>query len=313
MIVVGSTYAALVDDLFARKNLQWMKRPAYSAALWGLVSLVWIVLIASRARHFWNTNTPEFDYTLGDSYWFSYITVLTVGFGDFVLQPQGMFITDVFQWTALCLHGFVFISSFLGKVGDMLQAWIPQRTEPFEYHLARTDLCGKGYNTPISKSLEILKELVQEPKVQKAYPGGVEEHGSERNAKERTYRTSFVGNDRALAPDCNTINYHRMRILMEKRKLLIELLNDTQSELEDRVTRSFALDGGHGKDRSDLTNRVDIHALYQTNRSLTIVEKLHNEERVLESALLQTKQLSTYFEEFQSESDPPKTEPSFEP
>eukprot|EP00536_Pseudo-nitzschia_multiseries_P005760 jgi/Psemu1/286002/fgenesh1_pg.112_\ len=309
MIVVGNTYTAILDDLLTRFNLQWMKRPVYSAAVWGSISVVWIVIIAGRARFFWDTNTPQFEYTLGDSYWFSYITVLTVGLGDFVLQPQGIFITDVFQWTALCLHGFIFISSFLGKVSDVLQAWIPEQSEPFEYHLARTDLWGRGYNTPISKSLEILKELEQDLKDK----GSAEEHSGKPSAESRPYRTSFVGNDRALAPDGSTINHHRMRILMEKTKLLIRLLDDTQSELEDRVTRSFPLDDGHVEDRSDLTDRIDLYALYQAGQSLTTVEELHSEEQVLESTLLRTKQLRTYIKEFQSTSELPPIDPSCEP
>jgi hypothetical protein len=55
-----------------------------------------------------------------------------------------MFISDVFQWTTLLLHGFVFISSFLGKFGDLLTKYFPSRGESFEYHLARTDLWGFG-------------------------------------------------------------------------------------------------------------------------------------------------------------------------
>jgi hypothetical protein len=144
MVLAGYTYTTIADDIFRRFNVKWLRRPEYSAPLWGVFSLSWIVLIAFKARRYWDTRVPAFDYTVSDSYWFSYISVLTVGLGDFFLQPQGMFISDVFQWTTLLLHGFVFISSFLGKFGDLLQKYFPSRGESLEHHLARTDLWGIG-------------------------------------------------------------------------------------------------------------------------------------------------------------------------
>jgi len=205
-----------------------------------------------------------------------------VGLGDFVLQPQGMFVSDVFRWTALCLNGFVIVSSFLAKVGDLLQdCWTRCRCscrrggaaataaathESLDYHLARTDLWGNGLNTPISKSLEILKEMVQESNnnnnnsrsaarnnFAKDVASGDEQDEHEQGDK-RTYRTSFRGNDGALAPDGNTINHHRIRILIEKKNLLIELLDDAQSELEDRIDSTAATSTSSLLDRLGVGN-----------------------------------------------------------
>lgn len=146
-IVAGYTYTTIADDLFRRLNMKWLHKPEYSVPLWAILSLLWINLIAWNARSYWKTRVPEYDYTVGNSYWFSYISIFTVGLGDVFLQPQGMFISDVFRWTALFLNGFVFISAFLGKFGDLLIKYFPSRGESLEYHLARTDLWGIGtYN-----------------------------------------------------------------------------------------------------------------------------------------------------------------------
>ena len=312
MIIAGYTYTTIADDLFTRFNIKWLQRPAYSAPMWGFFSVSWIVIIAYKARLFWDSRTPDFEYTTGDSYWFSYITVLTVGLGDFVLQPQGMFISDVFQWTTLLLHGFVFISSFLGKFGELLQNCFPQHREGLEYHIARTALWGKGVNTPVSKSLEILKEIVKEldestnpivtTTTMDAFGDG---DGGENSRHPHRYRTSFVGNSKAFAPDGNTINYHRIRILIEKKNLLIKLLEDTQSELEDRENESLLNrlqdangDNINGDGNDSCGDCVDPLALHHVSRSLTTVEELQYEEQVLESTLMRTKEVRMHLEAY---------------
>ena len=317
MIIAGYTYTTIADDLFTRFNVKWLQRPAYSAPLWALFSMTWIILIAYKARYFWDSRTPDFEYTTGDSYWFSYITVLTVGLGDFVLQPQGIFICDVFTWTTLLLHGFVFLSLFLGKVGELLQNCFPRRGESLEYHLARTDLCGKNFNTPVSKSLEILKEMVEEMEESTdPITTTTTDAFGDGESRQHRYRTSFVGNSKAFAPDGNTINYHRIRILVEKKNLLIKLLGDTQSELEDRVNESLlnrmqdangnsinnnnSNNNGSVNDNSD-GDYVDPLALHHMSRSLTFVEELQYEEQVLESTLMRTKEVRIHLEAYRSE------------
>jgi hypothetical protein len=160
-----------------------------------------------------------------------------------------------------------------------------------------------GKSAPISKSLEILKQLVE-----------TEENFNEDNiestsSRSHKYRSSFIENEKANAldeRDGNTLNYHRIRVLIEKKNLLIRLLEDAQSELEDRVNESL-LDGlqnndNNNDDENDNDSGGDRSfgslALHHVSRSLTTVEDLQYEERVLESTLFRTKEVRTQLEEY---------------
>jgi hypothetical protein len=163
-----------------------------------------------------------------------------------------------------------------------------------------------GKNTPISKSLEILKQLVETE----------ENFNDDESSRSHnySYKSSFVWNEKANTRlderDGSTLNYHRIRILTEKKNLLIKLLEDAQSELEDRVNESL-LDGLQNDDNNDDDendtdsgggdrNRIfhDPLALHHVSRSLTTVEDLQYEEHVLESNLLRTKEFRIKLEEY---------------
>ena len=81
MVYTANTYADIGDDLFKRLRATWLQRPGYSTMIWSSLTITWLVLIAYRARVYWDTHDPNFEYTTSDSYWFSYISMLTVGLG----------------------------------------------------------------------------------------------------------------------------------------------------------------------------------------------------------------------------------------
>jgi hypothetical protein len=156
-----------------------------------------------------------FEFTTGDSYWFAYITALTVGLGDFYLQPEGLFVSDVFNWSSRLLGGFVVVSTFLGKVGDLISSFLPKRKETFCDYLQRTDAWGNIIDVPERTSLETLKYYVE--------------------AEEKT-EVSEVSSC-ALVSDNDKFNSRHIQILLEKRHLLLRLLDDTQSELHQRLSK----------------------------------------------------------------------------
>jgi hypothetical protein len=77
IIYSSANWTAIVDDLFHRVNMNWLSRPAFAAPLWGVMSALWIVRIAARARTFWSERVVDYEVTQGDSMWFAYISTLT--------------------------------------------------------------------------------------------------------------------------------------------------------------------------------------------------------------------------------------------
>ncbi len=294
MIVNANTLTALIDDVFRRTNLSRLKKPICSAPLWGIASFSYIMLIAWYARRYWDLFIPNYVYTTADSYWFSYITLLTVGLGDFYIQPQGLFTSDVIIWTTLLLHGFGILASFLDRFTTLIISWFPKRKEPFEYHLCRTDILGTGINTPYSKSLDILRELVEERSEKYDRDG-------DGNILDAKHRSSFNGRDDwALTPDGNTINLHRINILTEKKTLLIKLLLENQSELEERmassaVHASSSCNGRAKRNNSSLFATTASIFFSRDGSSVSLpmptAEALEQDEEVLHSILFRTQEL----------------------
>jgi hypothetical protein len=225
IVVSTNNWTAIADDCFYRMNMRWLKRPIFSSVLWGVASVAWIAHIASNAREWWTERIPGYEVTKGDSYWFAYISTLTVGLGDFYLQPEGMYVSDVFIWSSVMLTGFVLVGTFLGKVGDLVTSWMPEQSESFGEYLMRTDFrTGKVIDPPQSKDLKLLRELAEEQE-------GID-NGTIKVKGEDLYSS------RTLAPDGKTFNEHKIKMLHEKKQLLTKLLQDTEMEMEQRKAQA---------------------------------------------------------------------------
>ena len=298
LVKVGYVFTALLDDLTSRTNLKMLKNSKYSAPFWAFASSLYIVLVAWVARRYWNAHVPDEVFSRGDSYWFSYITLLTVGLGDFFLQPHGLFPPDVIGWAFLLLYGFGVFASFLDRFSDLLGSLLPEREEPLEYHLARTELfCGTGINTPYSKSLEVLKELVVENCIEE------EKTDKVNRSLESKYRSSFRLRDGyARTPDGSTIRIHRIKILTEKKNLLIKLLLANQHELDDRIELCKPENENSTNDAQSMCgeeggNNSFVGSIFSSrfdnieSLPMPTIESLKEEEDVLNSILLRTQEL----------------------
>lgn len=63
---------------------------------------------------------PSNGITARDSYWFSYVSTTTIGFGDFYVAPEVLVVSDLFLYPIILLVGFIFFSAFLGRLADLL-------------------------------------------------------------------------------------------------------------------------------------------------------------------------------------------------
>ena len=136
MILFGmaSTRAAYVitsifDDGLVRIGLRFFTRPWIQCFLWGLFYYLWMALIAFVYAWWRKERLGEEDaVSYSTAYWFSYISITTVGFGDYFLQPEVIEISDCILFPIIFLLGFSVLASFLTKLSNLIQ--LPFRDGP---------------------------------------------------------------------------------------------------------------------------------------------------------------------------------------
>mmetsp|Transcript_40958 Transcript_40958/g.98062 ORF Transcript_40958/g.98062 Transcript_40958/m.98062 type:complete len:151 (-) Transcript_40958:601-1053(-) len=115
-LVAGNVVSIIVNDFFRKVKLKFLSRSEPGLFIWFSIAVGWICFIGYYAHEWWRRRVFGFEVTMNESLWFAYISALTVGLGDFFLQPEVMFIEDVFIWSGIMLFGFVEITLVLNKV-----------------------------------------------------------------------------------------------------------------------------------------------------------------------------------------------------
>jgi hypothetical protein len=142
LYVAGAVVSIIMDDFFRKVNLRFMTRNLPSTIFWGAMSFAWIVFVAELALLWRNRQFSAGLDERMDSLWFSYISLLTVGLGDFYVDPEYMFFSDLFIWMFVFLIGFTFLSSFLNQMGDLFKAYFPDGGEHMKERLRNTNIVG---------------------------------------------------------------------------------------------------------------------------------------------------------------------------
>lgn len=98
--------------------------------------------IGYSADEFWRLRLGDEDFANNeDIFWFAFISTTTVGLGDFYLQPEVTFASDVLQFSLMFLVGFVFLASFLGKISEGIASLAPNLGGRLPARLAATNFC----------------------------------------------------------------------------------------------------------------------------------------------------------------------------
>lgn len=173
LFIAGKVVRILIEDLFRRCKCRVMTGNVPSALVWSLFSVISVAAIAQLymqnnfREQVHDLNFLKFNYTasdIGEAFWFSYISLTTVGLGDFTLGPESFFYNDLFIWTFSFLTGFTFLATTLGHIADLTNNLFPDSGDALRNRLLNTNLVGKKeaqYKKENEKGIEKLERLVE--------------------------------------------------------------------------------------------------------------------------------------------------------
>ena len=137
----GYVLLAIFDDFVGRHCFaQWLAHPVIAVFLWGTIWLVYALAIAVDVNYWWEERLPDFaaDVDAYDALWFAFISTSAIGLGDYYLQPELIFASDTLKYSVLFLIGFVFLSTFFGKIAELLNLLLPKKHNSLPARLAAT-------------------------------------------------------------------------------------------------------------------------------------------------------------------------------
>lgn len=130
--LAGSITTHLFNDFIHRLKKK-VSRLA-KVLMWGVLWVLWMFVISYQAMGHQNQRMEE-ELSLYDAYWFAFITTTTVGFGDYFLQPEGLFVSDLLGLWANFLVGFVFLSAFLTELSQLFGSAFPSVSDNLQRKL----------------------------------------------------------------------------------------------------------------------------------------------------------------------------------
>ena len=175
LVSSGSIVRVIFDDLVNRCNLRVLTRPLVAILLWGATAWGWMIVLATTTYRWWQIRLDEEEEKptmWWDSVWFAYISTTTVGLGDLFLQPEMIFLEDLFAFSLLFLTGFVLLSTFLSEFADLLGGMFPHAGEKLKERVRKTSPSplaleadseeAKESVSEKRQSIDILKKLVDQ-------------------------------------------------------------------------------------------------------------------------------------------------------
>lgn len=139
--LTGYVTVSIFDDAVGRTPFKCvLQNPLFGMLFWGSIWMLYALALSQDFDWWWTNRLPEYAATLdqADTLWFAFISTSTIGLGDYYLQPEIVFASDTLKYSALFLVGFVFLSSFFGKIAACLSVLLPSQHNSLEFRLKKT-------------------------------------------------------------------------------------------------------------------------------------------------------------------------------
>ena len=124
----GNVCIVIADDFFRRRRmLKPLSKGRVACLFWFTVLCLWLLVIAGAAISYIRKRTDgSRSLALNDAFWFSFISISTVGLGDYHVDHTLFLPRDMFYIPLCFLVGFVLLANFLLKLSDVLMRYLPR-------------------------------------------------------------------------------------------------------------------------------------------------------------------------------------------
>lgn len=147
----------LVEDVLIRLRLRRLTRGLPACIVWLVLLVGWVFSLAGVAIR-WTKDKTGSNFDFKDATWFSYITITTIGLGDYNIPHQDFEARDMFYVPLCILCGFVILGIFAAKLVDTVTVWFPRGYGAFERILQETQPKEEDESTQTER---FLKEQVK--------------------------------------------------------------------------------------------------------------------------------------------------------
>ncbi len=129
----GYIMLTIVDHFFRQHRMKRFTKGLVSVIFWFAMLLLWLGVIMSIYQLWTNLVYSQVrdyvSFTWFDAFWFAYISVTTIGFGDFYIPPDSARVYDMFMTPLIILIGFVLLANFILKFSDFIRTFIPSSSD----------------------------------------------------------------------------------------------------------------------------------------------------------------------------------------
>ncbi|GKY98450.1 hypothetical protein MPSEU_000802400 [Mayamaea pseudoterrestris] len=145
----GYVLSSLANDFASRQGIPIESKPWISCIFWAVLLYLWMLVIAYVYQQ-WKYVRLGVDLSLSDAYWWSFVSLTTVGLGDLSLEPEALVASDLLTFPVMFLVGFSLFGSFIADLTTVL-------FKPFEGYSSLADVLKENGILQTEESIRAAK------------------------------------------------------------------------------------------------------------------------------------------------------------